>query len=239
MTTLLYMTDNSTEYASVKVEKIDKNENGTFTVILDKTIFYPQGGGQPYDQGKILNSSGIFNVAEVRFVEGEVYHIGTFENGAFSAGEEVKLNVDPERRLLNSKLQSAGHLIDMALRNIGYKEITPVKGFHFPEGPYVEYDGEISGENLLQNLQTEIDRMTNSGFEVVIKMSTPTEAKEICYFFPEYIPEGKPIRIVSVWNNEFIPCGGTHVKNISELNGLKIKEIKNKKGNTRVSYTIQ
>lgn len=238
-TELLYMTNRSFEFSGSEVVDTFKNESGKTVLILDKTIFYPQGGGQSFDIGEIYTQSSVFSVEEVRFVDGLVHHIGTYKNGDIKAGDIVNLKIDPERKTLNSKLQSAGHLIDIALRNAGFKEIIPLKGYHFPDGPYVEYVGEINGENIAEKLQEELNKMINTGYEVVTKLSTLEEAKSCCYFFPPHIPEGKPVRIVAVWNNEFIPCGGTHVSNITELRGLKVKEVKQKKGNTRVSYSIE
>ncbi len=233
------MTDNSTEMPNSKVIDIVENEDGRKTIILDKTIFYPQGGGQPYDIGAIETENSIFEVQEVRFIDGQVFHIGNFTSGNIEVSENVSLKVDSIRRELNSKLHSSGHLIDVALRNIGYNEIVPLKGYHFADGPYVEYVGEIGQENITLKLQTELDKLISEGYEVIVRISSLEEAKEVCYFLPSYIPEGKPIRIVSVWNELFIPCGGTHVKNITELKGLTIKGIKSKKGNTRVSYSIE
>lgn len=237
-TELLYMTDNSTEFSGSVVFDILTNDDQRKVLVLDKSIFYPQGGGQQYDIGTIETENGKFDVQEVRFIDGIVHHIGKFSKDSIDIGEKVTLKVDEQRRTINSKLQSAGHLIDIALRNVDYKDITPLKGYHFPDGPYVEYVGEVSGENIVEKLQNEVNNLTNAGFDVIVKMSNIEEAQKICYFFPLHIPEGKPIRIVSVWNNEYIPCGGTHVLNISELKGLKIKDVKNKKGNTRVSYTL-
>ena len=92
-------------------------ENGKIILELDQTIFYPQGGGQPYDQGVIENASEVFNVEEVRYVEGIVKHIGT--GYSFQVGEEVTLKVDESRRKLHMRLHSGGHLLDMAINKIG------------------------------------------------------------------------------------------------------------------------
>ena len=238
-TELLYMTDKSTKFDNSEVVDILTNPDGRKVLVLDQTIFYPQGGGQPYDIGTIETVNGVFEVQEVRFIEGLVHHIGNFTKGAIEVGEKVTSQVDESRRILNCKLHSSGHLIDIALRNVGYKDITPSKGYHFPDGPYVEYLGDITDESIVEKLQKELDRLISVGYEVLTKMSSLEEAKQVCYFLHRYFPEGKPIRIVSIWNNEYIPCGGIHVSNISELKGLTIKEIKSKKGNTRVSYLVQ
>lgn len=232
------MTSDQAVYEGSVIDNVIDSEDGRKIIILDKTIFYPQGGGQAYDQGEITGDDFLFEVEEVRFIDGLVYHLGKITKGEVKIGSEVTLKIDSNRRDLNSKLQSAGHLIDIALRNIGYKEVIPGKGYHFPDSPYVEYIGQINGEDLADKLHVEIDQLIATGYKVKARLTTIDDAKKVCYFFPEYIPEGKPVRVVSVWNDEYIPCGGTHVKDISELKGLKIRNIKSKKGNTRVSYQI-
>ena len=102
-TKLLYLEDFTLLVYDARVIEV-YNEEKREVVMLDQTIFYPQGGGQPYDQGTIESASEKFLVEEVRFVDGMVKHIGKFESGRFSAGEIVTCNVDPARRTLNSRL---------------------------------------------------------------------------------------------------------------------------------------
>ena len=75
-------------------------EDDKTIIFLDKTIFYPQGGGQPFDKGIIENNRGIFLVEEVRFVDGLVRHCGRFKEGTFFKGDLVTCIVDKERREL-------------------------------------------------------------------------------------------------------------------------------------------
>jgi len=184
-TELLYMLDSYLFEESAKVESISDNEDGRKIVLLDRTIFYPQGGGQRFDIGKISNESVTFNVEEVRFVEGQVLHIGKYENGEFKVGDEVKLQIDKERRILHSKLQSAGHFIDMGIRKIGYSSLVPAKGAHYPEWSEVEYEGVIAPEEIEsvpQKLQQQLDEMISQGYEVKIEMSTKEQAKEKFFY---------------------------------------------------------
>jgi len=241
-TELLYMQDSYLFEGSAKVVSTSDGEDGKKVVILDKTIFYPQGGGQRFDVGKISNATTVFNVEEVRFVDGQVLHIGSYESGEFKAGDEVKLEIDKDRRILHSKLQSAGHLIDMAVRNLGYTDLKPTKGAHYPEWSQVEYEGVIPPEEvetIAEKIQAELDKMIEQGYEVKIEMSSKDEAQKKCYILPPSLPDNKPIRIVAVWDDLFMPCGGTHVKNVSELKGLKITKVKCKKGVTKISYVIE
>ncbi len=134
-TKLLYLEDFLAVTAEARVEDVIE-ENGKAVVALDATIFYPQGGGQPYDTGAIESDAGDarFIVEDTRFVDGVVKHIGHFENRMFVGGERVKLFVDEARRKLHSHLHSAGHVVDMAVAALGLPWI-PGKGSHFPQGP--------------------------------------------------------------------------------------------------------
>jgi Ser-tRNA(Ala) deacylase AlaX len=183
----------------------------------------------------------LFNVEEVRFADGQILHIGEFTKGTFNIGDGVKLEIDKDRRILHSKLQSGGHLIDMAMRTLGYTDLVPARGAHYPEWAEVEYEGIIPPEevdSVSSRLQTELDKMIDQGYEVKVEMCTKEQAEVKCYTLPPQLPDNRPIRIVAVWDELYMPCGGTHVKNISELKGMKITRVKCKKGITKISYTV-
>lgn len=215
-------------------------ENGKTIVELDETIFYPQGGGQPYDQGIIKSESGIFKVQEVRFIEGVVKHIGQFESGNFRVGERVGLEVDEARRFLHMRLHSAGHVLDMAVNKLGMDWV-PGKGYHFPDGPYVEYAGELGEEIDREKLKNNIESTANE----FIAESTPTSIKfmpkeemhTVCRHVPEYLPDGKPARVV-LYGTFGVPCGGTHVANIKDVGHLSIRKVGMKNGSIKVSYNV-
>ncbi len=61
--------------------------------------------------------------------------------------------------------------------------------------------------------------------------------KEVCHFVPDYIPEGKPARVV-MYGDFGVPCGGTHVSSLGEINQIVIRKIKAEKGNVRVAYDV-
>lgn len=238
MTKLIYLEDFSLLNCEAKVTDTF-DEDDKHIVILDQTVFYPQGGGQPYDQGAIESSNAKFKVSEVRFVDGIVRHIGNFESGSFKKYELVKCLVDGQRRSLNSRLHSAGHVVDMAVWQFKPDWI-PAKGFHFPDGPYVEYAGSLDGvdiEKLKSDVENLCNRFIDEGRETKLEFMDKEKMKEICHFVPDYIPEGKPGRVV-LFGDSGVPCGGTHVSNISEIKNMTIRKIKNDGGNIRVGYDI-
>jgi Ser-tRNA(Ala) deacylase AlaX len=231
----LYL-DNPKQYsAEAKVLAIDKLQVGKTSIVTNKTIFYPQGGGQPSDIGTISSDSGVFKVTEVeKGNDGQINHIGEFEEGSFESGELAKLEIDKDRRIENSKLHSAGHLIARLMEKIA-PEARPVKGYHWPRGAYVEFKCEDDIKTLEQELQDAIDSFIEKKKQFEVKSLEYAQANEICPFIPKFLPTDEPVRVVII-DGKGMTCGGTHITDIVELEGLKIRKITNKKGNVRISY---
>ncbi|KAF7834494.1 alanyl-tRNA synthetase [Senna tora] len=228
-----------------------KEDDGRQALILDRTIFYPQGGGQPADTGFIhISGSHIkFVVQDVRSKGGIVFHYGLFENlgGGFETeleiGNEVTLFVDEPRRRLNSRMHSAGHLLDICLPRVGLDHLEPGKAYHFADGPWVEYKGTVP-QSELQNKQKELELEANGLISAGIKVSADilpyNEAARLCGgCLPDYVPKESTPRIVRIGDNPGCPCGGTHVSDISDIVGIKVSQIRSKKGLTKVFYNVE
>ncbi|HYN82099.1 MAG TPA: alanine--tRNA ligase-related protein [Gemmatimonadaceae bacterium] len=223
---------------SATIEAVQIDATGTW-LVLDRTIFYPQGGGQPSDTGFITANDFRFAVRQVRYADGQVQHIGNIVQGEPTAGLSVMLNVDPARREENSRLQSGGHLILNAMANAD-QPFVATKGYHFPDGPYVEFDGivpENERDTLTAQLQTEVDRLIALDLPVVARIVRPDELQSLCRNVPANVPMDKPSRIVII-DGFAQPCGGTHVLTLGKLAGMRIEKVRAKKGVTRVSYSF-
>ncbi|RYR76378.1 hypothetical protein Ahy_A01g000966 isoform A [Arachis hypogaea] len=242
-----------------------KGEDGRDVLILDRTIFYPQGGGQPADHGFVRIGNGVdssdsgsaikFVVTDVRSKDGVVsfhfslvFHYGFFENMVGEAesqlhkGKEVSLFVDESRRKLNSRLHSAGHLLDVCLPRIGLGHLEPGKAYHFADGPWVEYKGTVP-QNEMQNKQKDLELEANNlismGAKVHADILPYDEAAKLCGgCLPDYVPKESAPRIVRIGENPGCPCGGTHVTDISDIIQVKVSQIRSKKGLTKVSYNV-
>jgi len=229
-TKLLYMESMDQLECSAIIVDIDHRDGGEYTLILNQTVFYPQGGGQPYDTGTIQSpdQSFVFTVTEVRFVNGLVCHTGTLEKGTPHTGTAVQCIVNSERRKINTNLHSAGHLIDMVLKRLSV-DWQPGKGYHFPEGAYVEYSGSLDGydiEKLKQDIESEC-----------VNLATQNISTKLSFDNSEHT-SGKPNR--TVFYGDFgILCGGTHVNNLSQIGRVIIRKIKKAKDSIRVSYDIE
>lgn len=215
------------------------SENNRDVVLLDRTIFYPQGGGQPYDQGYIENGLGKFKVEEVRFIDGIVKHIGLFEQGSFQVDDQVTCVVNQERRALHCKLHSGGHVVDMAVTALQLPW-TPGKGYHFPDGPYVEYAGSLEGidkEKLKADLEQLCNKFIADALQTTLIFMSKEEMKNVCHHVPDYLPAGKPARVV-MYGNFGVPCGGTHVSNLKDIQSMTVRKIKQEGPNVRVGYDV-
>jgi Ser-tRNA(Ala) deacylase AlaX len=100
-----------------------------------------------------------FKIANLVIKEDVIWHVGTFEpteaHASFVKNTQVKCNVDEAKRRLFARVHSAGHLLDIAMTKAGRPDLKPSKGYHFAEGAYVEYIGEVGEKDrkaLVDNL---------------------------------------------------------------------------------------
>lgn len=240
MTKLLYLEDFVKIECEASVVSVTQAD-GKDVVVLDQTVFYPQGGGQPYDTGVIESAAGVsFLVDEVRFADGDVRHIGTFESGSFAIGEPVTCRVDAERRTLNSRLHSAGHLVDRAIAELDLPWM-PGKGYHFPNGPYDEYEGSLEGidkEKLKKDLEMLCNKYIADAGKTEVIFMTREEMQKMCRYTPDFsAAKGEAARVV-VHGGFYMPCGGTPVADMNEIGRITIRKIKQEGKNIRVGYDV-
>ena len=255
---------------------------------LDKTTMHPQGGGQPTDVGTIItNNKDCAMVAKIDKVTidrstGIVTHSGTVvltksaknnnnnnnNNDAaaadavyddlFPPNSSVKVNVDAYNRTLLSECHTAGHVVDAAMAKCN-KHLPPTKGYHFLDGPYVEYKGTIDTADrteFLAQLQESYQQLINEDIDTQIQTLLVDEAESLCnrvaknFNMKDFTTssssdsddEKNPptVRVVTVagWN---CPCGGTHVKSTGLLKerGWCVKGLRCKKGVVRVRYGMK
>jgi Ser-tRNA(Ala) deacylase AlaX len=240
MTDLMFLDDTELFVCDAKVLSLDSSVDSAQSVmVLDRTIFYPQGGGQPTDLGRIAKDGAEFAVTKVSFSEGTVYHAGAVTAGEFRPGDDVSLNIDGERRMRHAKLHTGGHLVMTAVSRL--LQLPAVKGYHFPDGPYVEFSGSVDPggrDELLVRLQKELDGLVAEDSQVISECIDIEQLRAQGVLVPAEILRGKPTRVVITAGYKS-PCGGTHMKRTGQLAGLRIKGIKAKAANTRVSYLLE
>lgn len=214
-------------------------QDGRKYVVLNQTILYAQGGGQPADHGRIKSEAVEFVVLDVRYKDGIVYHYGEYVSGVFSSGDGVHITVDAECRQLHKRLHSAAHILDMAVAEMNLPWI-PGKGYHFPDGPYVEYSGSLEGVNvdeLKARLEERCNKIIAQNVPTSTRFVTKEELAALVRHVPGNLPENKLIRVV-LYGDFGVPCGGTHVAHLAEVEQETIRKIKADKGTIKVGYDI-
>jgi len=247
--------DDSYAYASrARVVRTTGRDDATGTniVVLDETIAYPAGGGQPSDRGRMTSASGTssFVFERVRrLADGAIEHEGRFDAGTFRDGEDVEVEIDGAARRLHARIHSAGHALDVAMIRIGLgpEVLTPTKGMHEPTQAYVEYKGKLAPEHEFANVDALTTRL-NEEMKRIIEENGTSKAEELSYEdakaacggeLPPFITEDMTPRIVTIVpDTPGCPCGGTHVKAMSEIEDFRLTGVRTKKGVTRLSYAI-
>ena len=238
---------------------VDDTKHLRVELQLDRTSMHPQGGGQPTDIGMITSDTETYtaNIDKVTIDRacGIVTHFGsvTLNNSAatdeiFPSNSSVKVTVDSANRQLLSECHTAGHVVDAAMARCD-KLLPPTKGYHFMDGPYVEYKGSIDTkdrEEFLSRLKEAYQQLINEDIQTQIQTLPVDEAEELCNRlaqnfnmkdFTSPSDDNPSVRVVTVagWN---CPCGGTHVKSTGVLKerGWGVKGLRCKKGVVRVRY---
>lgn len=244
-TKLLYLDEFEVVTADATVASTRLQADGRSDVILDQTCFYPRGGGQDWDTGTISGDDDaiIFRVDEVRLDEdGVVHHLGAFDNDSvFVAGNAVRCAVDAARRDTNTRLHSAGHVVDLAVDKAGLGW-GPVRGAHYPHMSFVEYDGAVppeGSEHIKHRLQAIVDEALRAGGANEIRFMPVADTPSVCHHVPPNIPTNKPARVVIYNGNYGVPCGGTHVAEVKDIGKVTITKVKTKQGLTKVSYSVE
>lgn len=212
--------------------------DGRWSLTLDRTIFYPQGGGQPFDTGTIRSESGALTVEEVRWSDDGPRHIGSM-SGSLSSGDKVHLLVDRDRRELNTRLHSAGHVVDMAVDRLGFGWV-PGKGYHFPQGPYVEYLGttELDREELRGRIERETAAILGENLPTHVRFVDPQDLRRYCRTVPEIALTEEQARVI-LYGDFGVACGGTHVARLAEIGSITVRKIKSRGESIRVSYAVE
>ena len=201
----------------------DQISEGECSVILDKTPFYGEGGGQVGDSGTITVGDTTLRVVDTKKTNGVYIHECEIENGALKVGDVVTASIDSERRAAIKRNHSAAHLLQAALRAV--------------LGTHVEQAGSYVDEHRVRFDFTHLAAMTAeeiAAVEAIVNenillsekaetiVTTPDEAKKMgamALFGEKY---GSEVRVVKIGSSSTELCGGTHVSNTGNIGLFKV-----------------
>jgi len=193
MTELIYYQDQYKTEIEAKIIKVEGNK-----ILLDKTIFIPQTNTEPGDFGKVND----VKIAGSKKEGDDVCHIIPQYN-PFKVGDKVKLRLDWKYRLNAIRLHSALHLL-AGVFDSKFKE-QAVAGIVKAKNAYLVFENEISEEIIKQAVE-----QANTDIKSGTEVKTYEDKKR------------KGFRWCAVKDYPPIPCGGLHVKNTSEIQGIKV-----------------
>ncbi|MCX8188751.1 MAG: alanyl-tRNA editing protein [Nitrososphaeria archaeon] len=213
-------------------------EGGKGYIVLDKTIFHPQGGGQPSDIGLIVGKLGKMDVKKVMEKGNVIIHWGKVE-GNFVENEIVNCKLSWPERYYNMKVHTAGHILDYALLNVWNKPVSTVSANHGPNA-FIEYEGSFL-KNFDKNKIIEVaNTIVNEGKNVKSYYVRKEMIEKAIFNAPNLgrIPDLENYRIVEIENVNAMPCGGTHVANTKEIGEIKIDRIEEGTGTFKIFYSV-
>lgn len=237
-TTLLYQKNASQRTASAVITHIERTDSTSTRakIILDQTIFYPQGGGQPADHGTIKGADGELKVTHVSYNGGAVLHQGEL-TGELSVGETVHLEIDWDRRWHHMQLHTAGHLLDQAVKNV-VKNIYGVDGDHgIGKRNFVAFNGEVALSDV-PKINKELTRLIQADLPITTRMTTKQELESDNVKLPFKLPENKDLRIVQIGDYMPMPDGGTHLERTGDLGAVTVETVIPDQDLWKVAYTI-
>ena len=234
MSEALYLEDSYLKECDATVQSV---KDGKY-IVLDRTVFYPRGGGQPHDTGKIMRGDEEFKVVFVGRFEGKLSH--EVDRPSLHEGDRVKCLLDWSRRYTIMRMHTAAHVLAATM----HKEIG------------VLITGNQLGEDRTR-FDFNMEDFDREKFEMIVKQANKTLSQDLelkTYVLPRekameiegvvklanaLPPSIKELRIVEIPGIDVQADGGTHVKNLREIGQIKILKLENKgKNNRRVYFTL-
>ncbi len=197
-------------------------KNG-YAVILDRTLFYPEGGGQPCDKGSLCWSQGQTEIFDVREKDDCIYH---YAKSSIPTGTKVCGEIDFERRFDLMQQHTGEHIVSGIVHSLfGYDNV----GFHLTEKDMsLDFSGVLSSED--------IQRVISAANDIIIK-NQPIVADYPDVSNLEYRSKkalNGPIRIVRAGSADICACCGTHLKTTGQVQMIAVKDSMKYKGGTRI-----
>lgn len=237
MTDLLFQTDSYLKEFEATVVEQNIEENA---VVLNRTAFYPGGGGQPGDLGSFEFAGKTSTVSKVKNQQGKIFH--WIEGELPEAGQEIIGKLDWDRRYKLMRTHSALHVLCGVVWRDYSAQVTggnmePLKG-------RMDFEFENLQKELVREIEDKVNAEIKKGGEVNVKILPREEAFQIpdlirtkINLLPDHIKEVRTVEIVGL---DLQADGGTHVRNINEIGRVKIVDYQSKgKINKRIRIALE
>nr|MCK4930453.1 alanyl-tRNA editing protein [Nanoarchaeota archaeon] len=235
MTEVLYLLDCYLKEFEATVESVKDDKY----VVLDKTAFYPNAGGQPFDTGKFIKDGEEFNVVFVAKFGDVISH--EIDNPGLKPGDKVKGVIDWDRRYRLMRMHTAAHVISIIIEKDANALITGNQlGL---DKSRIDFNLENFDREKFVDYMNKANEMIKKGAKVNLYLMPREEAlqkyERLTNLAKGFSEDIKEIRLVEIEGVTIEACGGTHLKDISEIKGVKLLKLDNKgKNNRRLYYEL-
>ena len=193
-------------------------------LVLDRTPFYAEKGGQSADFGTITKDGCVFEVTDVQQDKGEKYlHSGKMISGSLQVDDLVETNVDTERRQAIARAHSATHLLQAALQHVLGDHVHQAGSLNSPD--HIRFDFthfSAITEDELKQITEFVNDAVLEGYDIVTQVMSIDEAKKegaMALFGEKY---GDQVRVVTMGDVSKELCGGTHLTNTAKIGSFCI-----------------
>jgi alanyl-tRNA synthetase len=217
----LYYSDSYIKEFDAIVVSCEKLEKG-YKVVLDKTAFFPEGGGQKADTGFIGESK----VTDVQESDDVIYH---FVDKELNASTEYNCKLDWEQSFLRMQSHSGEHIVSGVVHSLyGYDNV----GFHMEEDYVtVDFSGELTREQL-DEVEEKTNRYIYDNIEIECFFPSEDEIENLDYRSKLDLKEG--VRLVRIGEADLCACCAPHVKRTGEIGVVKILDFMRHRGGVRI-----
>lgn len=211
-----------------------------YALVLDRSLFYPQGGGQPADRGFITVNQQTYTVHDVRKVAEHIHHYVNENITERLDHMPAHIRVDQKMRLLHAKYHTAGYLLAHIVADIS--SLKAVKGHHFPNEAYITFEGhEDNLSSLIAKAQSHAEKAIYRNASVMCT-SYPVDAiDQLDYPLPAsatFTTSQQTVRVCCIQGYAPVPCGGMHIHALQQLQSFAIHKHSRKKGLIKLHYKV-
>ncbi len=236
MTEILYMKDIESNY----IREFDANvvERGFDYVVLDRTAFYPLGGGQPSDTGRFEWAGGKAEVREVTKKEGIRHHL--VQNPEL-VPDKVKGVIDWDKRYGHMRMHTAQHIVSGVVYDLWKARTVGNQLYH--DRSRIDFAPVKFTDEMVSELESKTNEILATGAKVEIEtmrrdilMRDVDAQRANLDLLPKSVQE---LRVVKIAQFDTCPCAGTHVRSLSEIGKIKVVKRENKgKDRERITYEL-
>jgi len=238
MTDLRYLPDSDdvTTFTATVVATSDAS------IVLDGTYFYPEGGGQPADRGRLSWEGGHASVEDVQKKGGDVHHVlGMIDGPLPEVGEPVEGQIDEDRRRTLRRMHTAQHVVSKVVldefdaQTAGNQIHTDRSRIDFEPAEFAEEDVSLIEARSNAIIDRDLVVTKAEMARETAEAETP-EGRGLLDLIPDHVD---PLRMVAIGDFDLCPCGGTHVDRLSEVGRIRITGRTSKgAGIERLEFTL-